>query len=92
MTSGGARIQQHQSGERIRQARLDLGMTQIDLARETGFHPNSIIKWEQGVVQPRPHYWKILSEQLGRPIWWLRASEPPASQGFGPFGTRCSSL
>jgi transcriptional regulator with XRE-family HTH domain len=67
--------QRIQSGERLRQARLDLGWTQEDLAQATGFHPNSIIKWEQGVVQPRPHYWKILSEQLGRPIWWLRASD-----------------
>jgi transcriptional regulator with XRE-family HTH domain len=67
--------QKMHSAERIRQARLDLGMTQIDLARETGFHPDSILNWETGKVQPRPHYMKVLSEILGRPIWWLRASD-----------------
>jgi transcriptional regulator with XRE-family HTH domain len=63
------------SGERLREARLNLGMTQLDLAKQTGFHANSIIKWEQGRVQPRPHYWRILAEVLGQPIPWLRASE-----------------
>jgi transcriptional regulator with XRE-family HTH domain len=67
--------QRIQSGERIRQARLDLGWTQEDLAQATGFHANSVVKWENGQVQPRPHYWKVISEQLGRPIWWLRASD-----------------
>jgi transcriptional regulator with XRE-family HTH domain len=67
--------QRMHSAERMRRARLDLGMTQADLAQATGFHPDSILKWETGRQEPRPRYMKVLSEQLGRPIWWLRASD-----------------
>jgi transcriptional regulator with XRE-family HTH domain len=63
------------SGERIREARLDLGMTQADLAKATGFHPDSILNWESGRVSPRPRFMRVLSEILGQPIPWLRASE-----------------
>ena len=65
------------SAERMRQARLDWGMTQIDLAKATGFHPDTIQSWEVGRATPRPHFLKVLAEQLDRPIWWLRGSPEP---------------
>jgi transcriptional regulator with XRE-family HTH domain len=75
------REQRLASGRRLKQARLDLGMTQGDLAKMTGFHENSIIKWEKGQVSPRPHYMQILAETFGRPMQWLWAGEDPSQNG-----------
>jgi transcriptional regulator with XRE-family HTH domain len=50
-------------------------MTQAQLAKATGLHPDSILNWENGRVVPRPHFMRVLSETLGRPIPWLRASD-----------------
>lgn len=63
------------SGKRIRDARIALGWNQLDLAQKTGFHPDTILKWETGRVSPRPHNWRALSDALGESIRWLRASD-----------------
>jgi transcriptional regulator with XRE-family HTH domain len=75
------REQRLASGKRLKQARLDLGMTQGDLAKVTGFHENSISKWEKGHVSPRPHHMQIVAETTGRPTQWLWAGDTLGQNG-----------
>ena len=46
------RLQQHLVGEKLRQARLQLGMTLRTLARQTGFSPSFMSQVENGQVSP----------------------------------------
>lgn len=48
-----------QMGARIKQLRLEQGMTQEELARETGVGIRNIQRWEKGLVTP--YYRNILA-------------------------------
>lgn len=41
-------------GVKLRKTRLDLGLTQMAMARIIGNTPVRISEWERGVRQPRP--------------------------------------
>jgi transcriptional regulator with XRE-family HTH domain len=62
------------SAARLAEARKNLGYTQEDLARATGFDRRSIGRWESPRGrEPSPRCLRVLSEVLGEPISWLRA-------------------
>ena len=67
--------QKIESGNRLRRARLNMGWTQADLARNSGFHPDSIAKWERGKREIHPHCLQVLSALLNIEIRWLRADD-----------------
>ncbi len=52
-------------GERIAQARRDLGWSQSELARAVGMAPSTIGNYEQGTRMPRPGEATLLGKALG---------------------------
>ncbi len=52
-------------GERIRQRRMELELTQVDLANLLGVSEMSVVGWEKGRAQPCPEYQRKLSSVLG---------------------------
>lgn len=50
----------------IRQARLDAGLTQLELAHLMGVSQRSVENWEQGVATPRPLYLQAVRRTLKR--------------------------
>ncbi len=51
---------------RLRKARLELGLSQKDLAKKLGTTHVSISRWETGTIFPSPYYLHRLSEVLGK--------------------------
>jgi transcriptional regulator with XRE-family HTH domain len=62
---------------RVRQARLEAGLSQEDLARESGCSTRSIQHWEAGEVvqQPRARYVRRLAQVTGKPTAWFYGTE-----------------
>jgi transcriptional regulator with XRE-family HTH domain len=58
-------------GERLRQRRENLGLSQQDLADRLGAHVNLIYKYESGKVDPSALQLKHLAKELSVPIDWL---------------------
>ena len=56
-------------GEEIKALRLQLGLTQTELAAEIGVHQVSVARWETGGITPMPIV------QQAWPIWTLDAVE-----------------
>ena len=54
-------------GERMREARLRAGLSQVKLAAILGITQNDVSRWECGRVTPGPHYRARISEALDRP-------------------------
>jgi len=52
-------------GESIRQKRLELGLTQVDLAKLLGASEMSVVGWEKGWHVPSPTYERRIKEILG---------------------------
>lgn len=72
-------------GNRIRQRREDLGLTQADLAREVGMKQQGIQNIEAGIVR-RPRLLMEIAEALHTTEKWLlrgdtehKQSQPPAT-------------
>ena len=61
--------------ERLRQARLDRGITQAQMARGLRTHERQIVRWERGESQPRPHVRQSLADYLGVPIETLAGDD-----------------
>ena len=76
-------------GERVRQRRLDLGLTQLDLARECGYKDvTTISKIEKGERDIPRKKVVILAEVLRVPpsylMGWSKTNEsPPVTFDFG---------
>lgn len=49
---------------RIKRARLCLGLTQGQLAERLGVSTVSVCKWETGEANPSPKRWKLIAETL----------------------------
>src|SRR3990167_4302614 len=75
-----------QLGERLAHRLEELGLTQMDLAKKTGFTQPAISKYIRGEILPGYNAIKALSEALGaNPAWFFQESEPdtpPASDGL----------
>jgi transcriptional regulator with XRE-family HTH domain len=60
-------------GERIRRARKNAGLSQVDLARRIGVSQPAIATWESGVHDPRRVVLARLAEALSISLEWLAA-------------------
>lgn len=58
-------------GERIRQRRLEKGMSENLLAALVGVEKISLIRWEEGVNTPHPKNLFKLAKVLDTPFSWL---------------------
>ena len=50
---------------KIKKQRENLGLTQVEVAREVGVTINSYRRWEQGVTNPKPENKDKLEDVLG---------------------------
>jgi transcriptional regulator with XRE-family HTH domain len=68
-------------GDRIREARDNLGLTQFELAvalrSRTGRHPEpvTISRWERGVTKPSLRYVRQIAELADLPVSWFFEGE-----------------
>ena len=52
-------------GRMVRERRLDLGMTQADIAQRVNVDPGAVSFWERGTTMPVRKYRKPLAKALG---------------------------
>jgi transcriptional regulator with XRE-family HTH domain len=52
-------------GEHIKKRRLDLGLTQKEVARRVGVNPSTVLLWEQGRTEPAIRYVPGIVSLLG---------------------------
>jgi len=52
-------------GKRIKERRIELGMTQKELAKKVGCDDDSILRWEKEVSKSLPIYVEKLEKVLG---------------------------
>lgn len=55
-------------GERIRDERLRMGMTQVELAKAVGFSSGNVSRWESEKIVPTIRTVRILAEFFGIPV------------------------
>ena len=60
-------------GERLRQRREHLGLTQTEIAAQLGILPASIRDWETGMGTPSDTFLTVLATALDTSIQWLRS-------------------
>ena len=60
-----SRYPAHSYGERIRQRRLELGLTQVELAKRLGVNEMTVVGWEKGWHHPRAALKRRLETFLG---------------------------
>jgi transcriptional regulator with XRE-family HTH domain len=60
---------------RIRDARVQRGYTQAQMARALKTHERQIVRWERGESHPRPRAAAAIAEFLGVPIEHLFAGD-----------------
>lgn len=58
-------------GDRIRNTRIQKGMSQKELAEKLDITPQSIVQWENGARNPKPETLKKIAEALGVSYWRL---------------------
>lgn len=63
-------------GERIKQARIRAGLTQVDLAAAIDMDPSSVSHWERDVVEPQSASLAAVARALGVTVDSLCASDP----------------
>lgn len=61
--------------KRLRQARIQAGLTQQALANLAGYALSSICKYESGERSPRPKRAQALAELLNKPPEWFFSFE-----------------
>ena len=57
--------------EKIKKCRTDAGLTQIELAKAIGVHPNTFRKWEGGERVPKVTNLADISKVTGTSMEWL---------------------
>jgi transcriptional regulator with XRE-family HTH domain len=60
---------------RLAEARADLGLTQIELAKACGIYHSTISRYETGERVPTPRYMRKLADKLNKSIPYLRATD-----------------
>ena len=58
-------------GDRIRESRLKLNLTQSDIARHLNLKPQSVRQWEEGVASPRGERIQDLADLIKVDPYWL---------------------
>jgi transcriptional regulator with XRE-family HTH domain len=59
------------TGERFRQLRKELGLSQIDLSDKLGVNPSAISQMESGRIRPSLDTMMLLSKNYGINLHWL---------------------
>jgi transcriptional regulator with XRE-family HTH domain len=68
-------------GDRIRNARNKLAMTQKQLADEVGVSRTAVTQWENGIIRSlRPHNLVAAADALGVSIRWLATGRIPLGE------------
>lgn len=70
-------------GDRIRDRRSALGLTQLQLAQKIDHETDSmsVSRWERGVVVPRPETIVAIADVLGVDVRWLIKGDETESTG-----------
>ncbi len=68
-----------QTGELIKQARTNIGMTQAELAKRLGVTPQAISQYERGIKNPKNETLKKIATALNIP-WYKLLSDNPSEQ------------
>ena len=63
------------SAERLRTARIDLGLTQLNFADKVGISLRALRYYEEGRRQPRSNDLKRICEVTGKPLDFFFSSE-----------------
>lgn len=66
-------------GQRLKQARAAIGLSQQGLAVKGGFHTQTVSDWERGLLKPLTDSTRRLAEALAVEFMWLAFGE-----GEGP--------
>jgi transcriptional regulator with XRE-family HTH domain len=69
------KINKKLSGQRLRQERHNLALSQSDVAEKIGAAEISISRWEQGTMTPHPYYMRELCKLFDKSTRWLFPSE-----------------
>lgn len=59
-------------GDKIRAAREELGMDQLDLANKLHVEPPTVSRWENNVIRPRAKRLKAIADMLEKPVSWFQ--------------------
>ena len=60
---------------RLRETRLRLGLTIVELAKKSGVDPSAISRIERGLRKPKAETLRKLADALGVPLDWLYPSQ-----------------
>ena len=66
-------------GEKIKERRRQLNLSQEKLAEKVHVHSNTIRKWEKGISVPDAKELQLLAENLGTTTTYLYGEDTPAS-------------
>lgn len=55
-------------GEKIKHARIERGLRQVDLAKLVGVSAQSISAFESGRIPPAPEYLELIAHHTSRPL------------------------
>lgn len=66
-------------GQRIREARVDAGLTQAALARALGIKRASVSQWEQATTQPTMERLQAIAKLTKRPLSWFLIEDAAAA-------------
>lgn len=66
---------------RLKQLRLESGLTQSDLAERLGVHPGTIARWERGEFKPTHIAWNDVARALGTTVGYLMDGSAPIDAG-----------
>jgi DNA-binding XRE family transcriptional regulator len=72
--------------DRLRAARVGLGMEQEEFARVSGISRNTVSNYEQGHTAPRGPYLERWARICGCDLNWLITGTPPTDDDGGPGG------
>lgn len=70
-------------GDRLREARSRVGMTQAELWRRAGVSVPALSRLEQGHTAPKPSTVRKLARALGVRVEWLTIGEAPMIEERG---------
>lgn len=70
------------SGDRLRKARNDAGMTQAQLARAAGVSERNIVRWENNQHTPRIEHLIAISKATGTPMEELYGDDAEADRAM----------
>jgi transcriptional regulator with XRE-family HTH domain len=60
--------------DRVRRARIEAGLSQVELAHAVGCSPRAVQYWEShsnGIRHPMTRYIRALAEATGKPVAWF---------------------